>query len=105
MNDTGPQVLGFSKRSFVYCALAIAHALLVFVIWYVAFALDRPVINARYWLAFAWLWLAWLFVLTPRIAREKKLVLPTIGLSIALLVPCASTIYSFTAWLVQDFAP
>ena len=103
MNDQTTLRWGFSQKSIVYCILAIAHASLVFWLWFAAFILDDQIVNARYWLVIAWGWFGWLLVLVPRVRREPKLVVPTMLICAGLFVPCVSAIYSFTIWAVGRF--
>lgn len=95
----------FSRASSILCAIAAIHALLILLAWLAAFVFDAPVINARVWLAVAWLWLVWIFVLVPRLKQDSKLIIGTIVICVALFVPTASTIYSFTMWAIDGFAP
>jgi hypothetical protein len=81
-----------------FCVLAIAHAALVFSLWYAAIFLDKHVISATHWLVVGWSWLLWFRVLVPRIRGEAKLVIPAILVCVGLIVPCVSTIYTFTVW-------
>jgi hypothetical protein len=85
-------------RSIIYCVLAIAHAALVFMFWYAAMLLDNPVIDTTLWLVMGWTWLVWLAVLVPRARREAKLMFPTLLAGVGIMIPCISTIYTFTVW-------
>ena len=95
----------FSRTSSVLCALATAHALVVLIVWVAAFIFDAQVVNARVWLAAAWIWAVWLFVLGWRLKRDTKLIVATLVICVALFVPSVSTIYSFTIWAIEGFAP
>lgn len=105
MNTQAAASWPFSRTSSILCALAATHALFILFAWLAAFVLDAPVINARVWLIVAWLWLVWVFVLIPRLKRDAKLAIWTIVICAALFVPSASTIYSFTSWAINGFAP
>ena len=98
MNDSATVRLKFPIRSIVYCVLAIAHAALVFLLWYAAMFLDNRMVGTTLWLVLAWTWLLWLPVLIPRARREAKLVVPTLLVCVGLMIPCISTIYTFTVW-------
>lgn len=95
----------FSRTSSILCALAAIHALLVLLVWIATFVYDAPMINARVWLVVAWLWVVWIFVLAPRLRQDAKLVIATAVVCAVLYVPSASTIYSFTIWAINGFAP
>jgi len=95
----------FSRGSLVLSGIAIAHAVLVLIIWFAGIVLDWPMFNARLWLIFAWLWTVWLLVLSWRAKHDAKLVLITILICVALILPSFTTIYVFTAWWIQGFAP
>jgi hypothetical protein len=84
---------------------AVVHALVVLAFWAAEFIADLHVISARWWLALAWLWLIWPVVLAFHPARTWKSVAIALGVGIALLLPCVSTIYTFTVWAIEGFAP
>lgn len=95
----------FSRTSSILCALAATHALLILLAWLAAFVFDTPVTNARVWLVVAWLWIVWIFALAPRFKRDGKLIIGTAVICAAFFWPTASTIYSFTIWAINGFAP
>lgn len=95
----------FSRTTSILCAFAAVHALSVLLAWIAAFVYDAPMINARAWLVVAWLWVAWIFVLALRLRQDAKLVAATAVICVVLLWPTASTIYSFTMWAIEGFAP
>jgi hypothetical protein len=82
----------------VCCALAIAHAALVFWFWYAAMFLDKHLIDTTPWLMMGWSWLFWVAVLAPRARHEAKLVFPTLLAGLGFMIPCISTIYTFSVW-------
>jgi len=89
----------------VLCGLGVLHALAVVLIWVSQFAFDIALIGARAWLILAWGWLIWVFILVPLRKHAPRLVLSTLLLTAVLLTPCVTTVYTFTAWSVEGFAP
>ena len=92
-------------RTAVYCSAAVIHAAAILGTWIAEFKFELPILNAKIWTLFAWAWVGWLFVLVPRISGTQKLVIAALVLSFALLSPTATTVYSFTAWLLGGFGP
>ena len=84
---------------------AVVHAAVVLAIWLAQFAGDLYVIPARWWLGLAWLWIVWPVLLVLHPARTTKRVLVPLAIGVVLLLPCASTIFTFTVWAVEGFAP
>ena len=84
---------------------AVMHAVVVLVLWLVEFVGDIHVIPARWWLTVAWVWLVWPVLLVLHPGRTLKRVAVTLGIGAVLLLPCASTIFTFTVWAIEGFAP
>jgi uncharacterized membrane protein YoaT (DUF817 family) len=84
---------------------AVTHAAVVLAFWLIEFVAHVHVIPGRWWLTLALLWLIWPVLLALHPARTAMRVTVVLGIAVALLLPCASTIYTFSAWAIQGFAP
>jgi hypothetical protein len=85
--------------------LAVGHALLVLVVWWEGFYGRVEWFSARWWLAFAWLWVVWPFVLLFFPARPLWWNWIALGIGALLLSPCVPWIFAFTVWTIWGFAP
>lgn len=90
---------GVSFRAFAF--LAVLHALAVLLIWAGEFYVAVSLMSGRAWLILAWLWLVWPFALTLHPAGTRRRVIVPILISIALLAPCAGSIFLFTVWALE----
>jgi len=86
-------------------AAAIVHAFVVALLWVGEFYFDISILPGRFWLVLAWLWLIWPVVLLLHPDRSPKRVFVPCLVGLALLAPCLSTVWSFTAWAFGGFAP
>ena len=84
---------------------AIVHALLVVLLWVGQFYFDVSILPGRVWLVLAWSWLIWPVVLLLHPDRSPMRVFMPCLVGLALLAPCLSTVWSFTAWAFGGFAP
>ena len=82
----------------------IAHAAFVLILWVGMMRAELQILSGPEWLAFAWFWL-WPIAIVLHPARRLWRVAVPIVAGAALLVPCARTIYTFTAWSINGFAP
>jgi len=83
----------------------IAHAAVGTLLWYLRIMMDNEVLPARAWTVTILLWLPWLVV--PLLVRKERRAgwLWTIVISLAVLSPTYSTLYSFAIWSIGGFAP
>lgn len=84
---------------------AIAHALIVLLVWLGVFYADLDFISAPWWLLLFWSWPIWSLLLMFHPVRSFKRVAVPVSIGIALLVPCIPTAFAFTAWTFGNFAP
>jgi hypothetical protein len=97
---------GKHPPSFVYKCLAAAsvgHAFLVFLIWIGHIYYDYSPLSAITWASFACLWLAWPLVLVIHPRKSPIYLAGSLILGIAMLLPCATTIYAFIVWTLYGF--
>ena len=86
-------------------AMAIAHALVVLLLWSAVFIVDVQLVPARVWLALIWLWLLWPFALALHRERSLKRVAVPSLIGLVLLAPCIPVAFALTAWAFGGFAP
>jgi hypothetical protein len=83
---------------------ALVHAAVIAASWWLMFYADVDVIPGKVWVVLAWAWLVWPVVVVVW-RQASRLTVAALGLGILIMVPCASTIYTFTAWSIGGFAP
>ena len=89
----------------VLAVAAIAHALIVLLLWLGVFYADLDFIPGHRWLLMFWAWLVWPLLLILHPARTFKRVAVAVAICVALLVPCLYTAFALTAWALGGFAP
>ena len=84
---------------------SVVHALGVLLIWALVVFAERQLISTRWWLAIAWLWLAWWIPLAFHPAGNPKRVGATILTGFVILLPCLYTVYVVTYFLFTGQKP
>lgn len=80
---------------------AVTHAALVLTAWVGEFYAGFSMLSGKLWLVLAWSWLAWPFVLAAHPGATRRRVAVPIILGLILLVPCLSTIFLFSVWMLD----
>ncbi len=81
------------------------HAVLITVLWILDFKFNVHILSSKFWLGIALMWMLWVPVAALVRPRNLKNWLITGIAGILILTPTFSTIYTFTVWAVEGFAP
>ena len=104
MSDTAMQT---GQQSFyrIVAFGAVAHALLVMILWAVAIYADEILVPGGVWLIGAWAWLGWPIFLAVVRDRASRLTAAAVVIGAFILAPAVPTIDTFSAWSLGGFAP
>ena len=83
----------------------LVHAVLITVLWVLDFRFNVHILSSKVWLGLALMWMLWLPVASLFGLRNLKKWLITGAAGFLILLPTYSTIYTFTVWAVEGFAP
>jgi hypothetical protein len=83
----------------------VVHALLISAVWSLEFFGNVALISPRVWAGAAWLWLLWPPILCFQSSASTKMKIVPIAVGVLLLLPCLSTVISFTEWTLFGFSP
>jgi hypothetical protein len=82
----------------------LVHAAVIAGLWWLMLYADVEVIPGTYWVVLAWAWFVWPVVVFAW-RQASRLTVAALVVGALIMVPCASTIYTFTAWSINGFAP
>jgi len=83
---------------------SLVHAAVIAGSWWFMFYADVAVIPGKLWVVLAWAWLVWPGVVVGW-RQASRLTVVALAVGALIMVPCVSTIYTFTAWSINGFAP
>jgi len=82
--------------------LAVGHAMIVLLLWLQETYSKAVIVSGATWLALAWAWLIWPVVLAVHPAGSRRRVAVPVLVGMALLAPCAGSIFLFTSWALES---
>jgi len=90
---------------FLPISVCLLHAALVCGIWILVFKFDRDVMPGKLWMVLAFAWTVWVVaaVRSPPEGRRRWMLAIAIGMLV--LAPAMPTLYTYTVWSIEGFAP
>jgi len=81
------------------------HAILILGIWVLVFKFNLDVMPGKVWMGLALVWFVWLVVAVMSKRENRMRWVFVIAIGVLLLSPTISTLYTFTVWSIEGFAP
>lgn len=81
------------------------HAILILGIWVLVFKFNLDVLPGKVWMGLAFAWPAWLVAAAMSKRENRMRWVFVIAIGVLLLSPTISTLYTFTVWSIEGFAP
>ena len=95
---------GREEKGAILALAALAHAVLVAVLWWAAMYGGVRPLSGPAWALLAWAWLFWPVIAFGR-EYSSLLVVGALGVGALVIAPTVPEMYAVTAWSIFGFAP